>query len=74
MYRKQARMAKGPLLLAVAAVLGAWLASQALTKVRQIANSRFNGSFEALVPDVWRQGYHWVTMVRQHILPQTLLR
>lgn len=66
-------MAKGLLLLAVAAVLGAWLASQALTKVRQIANSRFDGSFEALVPDVWRQGYHWVTMVR-HILPQTLRR
>ena len=55
-------MAKGPVILAVLGVALALLGTQISRTISENKKTRFDGSFESVAPDLWREGYHWVAM------------
>lgn len=55
-------MARAVLLLAFLGVLLALLGIELNKKRAKATESPFDGSFELLAPDLWRQGYRWESM------------
>lgn len=55
-------MAKSPIILAVLGVALALLGTQISRTISENKKTRFDGSFESVAPDLWREGYHWVAM------------
>ena len=56
-------MPRGPLVLAAVGVLLALTATQVTKKIKENRKpSRFDGVFELLAPNLWRQGYHWANL------------
>ena len=55
-------MAKAPVILAVLGVAFALLGTQIIRTISENNKTRFDGSFESIAPDLWREGYHWVFM------------
>lgn len=49
-------------MLAFLGVALALLGTQVTKRILETSKSHFDGSFEAVAPALWRQGYHWVTM------------
>lgn len=63
-------MAKGQIILAILGVCLAVLGTQVTKLIAENKKTRFDGSFEPLFPDFWRQGYHWVNMGTSLVLSQ----
>ncbi|CAL5224919.1 g7685 [Coccomyxa viridis] len=55
-------MAKTPIIIAVLGVALALLGTQISRTISENKKTRFDGTFESVAPDLWREGYHWVAM------------
>lgn len=55
-------MPKAPAVLAVLGVCFALLGTQIVRIMTENKKTRFDGSFESVAPDLWREGYHWSFM------------
>ena len=54
-----------PKVSAILAILGGCLGllgTQIIRIMTENKKTRFDGAFESIAPDLWREGYHWVFM------------